>query len=175
VKLYLGVNGLLAMNKKKILNNATKLSSIKIHSCQHEYLLLNHAKKPCVWSIHYEAPHYVILFSPLSVCEASSSQHRRVWRWLSSGMLLCVLRSISTRLHGATSQKTVISFVGMWGFKFSTSTSMKMAVFWDVALCTPVNIYQTTRRYIPEDSHLLCQFVRSIFVSSFRSSIKQSL
>jgi hypothetical protein len=47
---------------------------------------------------------------------------------------------------------------------------MKMAVFWDVTLCsqvevygravvctseTSVNFYQTTRRNIPEDSHLI--------------------
>jgi hypothetical protein len=38
---------------------------------------------------------------------------------------------------------------------------MKMTVFWDVAIITlmmkAVNLYQTTRRNIPEDSHL--QFI----------------
>jgi hypothetical protein len=46
------------------------------------------------------------------------------------------------------------------------AVSMKMAVFWVVALCslmmeaartskTLVNFYQTTQRYNPEDRHLL--------------------
>jgi hypothetical protein len=48
-------------------------------------------------------------------------------------------------------------------FKVLTAISMKMAVFWDVALCSlveavsskmSVNIYQNTQHNIPEDSHL---------------------
>jgi hypothetical protein len=35
------------------------------------------------------------------------------------------------------------------GFEVLTAASMTMAVFW------VVNFYQTTRRYNPEDSHLL--------------------
>jgi hypothetical protein len=31
---------------------------------------------------------------------------------------------------------------------------MKMAVFWVVVPCSLVEVYQTTRRYNPEDSHL---------------------
>jgi hypothetical protein len=56
-------------------------------------------------------------------------------------------------------------------FQAFTAMRIKLAVFWDVALCsvadiyllmmeavsspeTPLNIYHTTRRNIPEDSHL---------------------
>jgi hypothetical protein len=31
---------------------------------------------------------------------------------------------------------------------------MKMAVFWVAAPCSLVEVYQTTRRYNPQDSHL---------------------
>jgi hypothetical protein len=40
------------------------------------------------------------------------------------------------------------------GFEVLTEVGTKMAVFWVVAPCSRVEIYQTTRRYNPEDSHL---------------------
>jgi hypothetical protein len=40
------------------------------------------------------------------------------------------------------------------GFEVLTAVSMKMAVFWVVAPCSLVELYQTTRCYNPEDSNL---------------------
>jgi hypothetical protein len=37
-------------------------------------------------------------------------------------------------------------------FEVLTAVSKKTTVFWIVAPCSPV-VYQTTRRYTPEDSH----------------------
>jgi hypothetical protein len=59
-------------------------------------------------------------------------------------------------------------------FQFLTAASMKMTVFWDATPCrliialmmkavstseTSVNFYQTTRRKIPEHSHLHTHFI----------------
>jgi hypothetical protein len=47
------------------------------------------------------------------------------------------------------------------GFEVLTAVSMKMAVFWVVAPCSLVEIYQTTRRYNPEDSHFRRYYLNS--------------
>jgi hypothetical protein len=43
-------------------------------------------------------------------------------------------------------------------FEVLTAASMKMAVFGVVAPCSLVEVYQTTRRNNPEDSHLIHYF-----------------
>jgi hypothetical protein len=50
----------------------------------------------------------------------------------------------------------------MTRFQLLKATSMKMAVIWDVAPCSLIDIYQTTRRSFPEDSHL--RSVQSSFI-----------
>jgi hypothetical protein len=45
------------------------------------------------------------------------------------------------------------------GFEVLTAVSMKMAVDWVVAPCSLVDLYETTRRYNPEDSHLQNYFM----------------
>jgi hypothetical protein len=58
----------------------------------------------------------------------------------------------------------VISCLGSEVFM---AVSMKMAVFWVVAPCSLVKVYQTTRRYNPEDSHLIsyCSELRIVCFS----------
>jgi hypothetical protein len=75
------------------------------------------------------------------------------------------------------------------GFEFLTAVSTKMAVFWVVAPCSLVEVYQrfrgacclhhqgdqgtlkTTRRYNPEDSHL---HIRSLSESEFNDMLKNN-
>jgi hypothetical protein len=45
------------------------------------------------------------------------------------------------------------------GFEILTAVSMKMAVFWVVAPCSLVEVYQITWSYNPEDSHLHWHFI----------------
>jgi hypothetical protein len=74
--------------------------------------------------------------------------------------------SISTRLHGATSQKTAIFVVR---FEVLTAASMKMAVFWVVALMmeaartteTSVKSYQSTRRNNQKTAIVILATVRN--------------
>jgi hypothetical protein len=61
----------------------------------------------------------------------------------------------------------VDSYTTLVSFQVLTLTGMKMAVFRNVAVVmevvsfteTPVNFYQTTRRNIREDSHLLFKLI----------------
>jgi hypothetical protein len=46
---------------------------------------------------------------------------------------------------------------------------MKLAVVWVVALCSLVELYQTTQRYSPEDSHLNTQYALYIKCTSGNS------
>jgi hypothetical protein len=66
-------------------------------------------------------------------------------------------------------------------FDVLTEVSVQVSVFWVVTACclvmeavstpeTSVNFYLTTRRYNPEDSHLVCEHVLSIWWAVVRPS-----
>jgi hypothetical protein len=59
------------------------------------------------------------------------------------------------------------------GFEVLTAVGTKMAVFWVVAPCSLVEIYQNTWRYKPEDSHP--GFTWNIFIWFIFNEIKRKV